>query len=100
LRINTKYAVVDFQDILNGARPSEVFRWWLAADPDRDKYGVAREFADAFPNVDSVCKQMIWNWRAPGSPPHSAILDAQLDELLLDLIVKAGYVVSQPLKGL
>ncbi|RZF58645.1 hypothetical protein EWE75_24235 [Sphingomonas populi] len=79
---------MDARRILNGHKPSVVFDEYLAANPDSDKYQVARVFADLFPNVDSTCHQVIWNWRRPG------MNDDKLDVILTDLLKKANYPVK------
>lgn len=78
---------MDDQSILNGCKPSVVFDKYLTANPGRDKMQVAQAFADAFPNVDGVCFQVIWNWRRPGMP------DDKLDLILADLLREANYPV-------
>ncbi len=79
---------MDAQRILNGDKPSVLFDEYLAANPGGDKYQVARVFADLFPNVDSTCLQVIWNWRRPGMD------DDKLDLILADLLQMAHYPVK------
>jgi hypothetical protein len=71
---------MDAAAIIRGRKPSEVFTEFLADNPGSDRYGVAEAFAAAFPEVDSVCFQVIWNWRRPGM--HDDKLDLSLSDLL------------------
>lgn len=79
---------MDSQAILNGRKPSAVFNEHLAANPNSDKHEIARAFADAFPDVDSVSSQVIWSWGRPG------MADEKLDLILTDLLQKARYLVK------
>lgn len=76
---------MDAQAILKGRGPSVVFDEYLAANPSQDKFDVARTFAEAFPATDSVCYQVIWNWRRPGMD------DGKLNRILAHELKRAGY---------
>lgn len=84
---------VVFSNILNGAKPSHVFRSYLGSDRSLTKYDVAQRFAEEFSNVDSVSHQIIWNWQSPNSE-NGSIQDSALDEILIDLLLKSGYIVE------
>lgn len=78
------------QDILKGARPSDVFKRFLEDDGDLNKSEVADIFCVAFPDVDRSAINVIWNWRTDKSPSRH-LDDAQIDKLLLEMLARAGY---------
>lgn len=77
--------------ILKGAKPTEIFHEMLAQEPGLTNIELARAFTDCFADVDWLAKQWIWKWNRSGT--RSGIDDERLDELLIELLRDAGYVV-------
>jgi len=82
--------MIRMQAILNGERPSKVFRDCLSSNEALTKYDLSAPFMDTFPEVNSIASQVIWAWRAPESP-NPGMADDKLDDILLELLFEAGY---------
>lgn len=82
--------MIKMEAILEGEKPSKVFRNYLSSNESQTKYDLSAPFMNAFPEVDAVACQAIWGWRSPESA-NPGMTDDKLDEILRDLLSKAGY---------
>jgi hypothetical protein len=87
-----------FEAIIQGERPSSVFRKLIASDPSIGNIRLGEMVSDEFIELSSEAEQLIWHWRGPGK--IQGLSDENLDALLLDLFKKANYLITtQPLRG-
>lgn len=85
----------EFEQMLKGIPPVDVFRKLMAAEPRVDKRELASRFVDYFERVDWEALQVIWHWHQPGGRP--GLSDEGVNEALLELLAKAGYVIVKQL---
>lgn len=83
----------DFDQILHGVAPVEVFRQLMASEPGLDKRELASRFYDFFDRVDSVAIHVIWHWQQPGGRPD--LPDEGVNEQLIELLRRAGYEIAK-----
>ncbi|KQV46149.1 MULTISPECIES: hypothetical protein [unclassified Duganella] len=78
------------QEILTGAKPSEVFRQIIAADPTINNRRLAEILMEEFEELSGEAVQLVWHWKGPGKT--QGIADENLDALLFPVFQEAGYL--------
>jgi hypothetical protein len=76
--------------ILEGARPSDVFKALLQDKPSLTTADLALEFRKAFPSTGVDGMSVIWKWKTPGM--KIGLKDEALDEQLLYWLTQYGYL--------
>ena len=79
-----------FESIIEGEKPSSVFRRLIETDPSIGNIRLGEMVSDEFVELSSEAEQLIWHWQGPGKV--QGLSDENLDELLLDLLKKANYL--------
>jgi hypothetical protein len=82
------------EGILDGQRPSVVFRRLIAADASLGNIQLGELLWNEFPRLSGEAMQLTWHWQGPGKT--QGLSDENLDALLSRLLVEAGYVESSP----
>jgi hypothetical protein len=78
------------KDILRGRAPSAVFRELIEKDPSIGNIRLGELLTDEFVDLSSEAQQLVWHWKGPGK--NQVLSDDNLDALLRQLFVKAGYL--------
>jgi hypothetical protein len=76
--------------ILEGAKPSDVFKDLLRDKPTLTTADLALEFRKAFPSTGVDGMSVIWKWKLPGT--KVGLSDATLDEQLAHWLKAYGYL--------
>ena len=76
--------------ILQGCKPSNLLYEILKEFPGFSNQDLARTFCAQFDKLDGEAVQVIWNWKSGGR--KNGFSDNELDEILLKLLKKAGYL--------
>lgn len=76
--------------ILDGAKPSDVFKERLQDKPSLTTADLAQEFRKAFPSTGVDGMSVIWKWKMPGA--KVGLKDDALDEQLLYWLRQYGYL--------
>ena len=82
------------KDILDGERPSVVFRQLIAADPAIGNVRLGELLWEEFPRLSGEAMQLTWHWQGPGKV--QGLSDEDIDALLRRLLVEAGYLKARP----
>ena len=77
------------QGILDGERPTVVFGQIIASDPSVGNVRLGELLGDESPRLTGEAMQLTWHWRGPGK--SQGLSDDDLDALLRQLFVDAGY---------
>lgn len=80
--------------ILEGTKPSALFRQMLAEDPCLEKREIGPLLCERFPQLDTVVIQLVWGWEGPGSI-RKGLSDESLDIGVLHYLTLAGYLPHQ-----
>ena len=78
------------KEILEGAKPSDVFKALLLDKPSLTTGELALEFRKAFPSTGVDGMSVIWKWKLPGA--KVGLKDEALDEQLLYWLKQYGYL--------
>jgi len=78
------------KEILEGAKPSDVFKARLIEKPTLTTGDLALEFRKAFPSTGVDGMSVIWKWKVPGA--KVGLKDEALDEQLLYWLNQYGYL--------
>ncbi len=84
--------MIDFEEILNGVKPTEIFYRLRIVEPELDNSDLARRFVTYFDRLDGEALQTIWYWNRP--PPRGGLSDVDVDSTLTKLLRDAGYTVE------
>jgi hypothetical protein len=76
--------------ILDGEKPSTVFKALIGEKPSLTNGDLAVAFRKLFPSVGVEGMSIIWKWRGPES--KVGLSDAALDEKLLECMRQVGYL--------
>jgi hypothetical protein len=79
--------------ILEGERPTTVFKRLVAANRKMNNWRLAAQFVNHFDRVDSLARDIIWNWQRPGSE-RRGLDDEEVDAQLWELLLRAGYITA------
>ncbi len=80
-----------FEKILEGVKPSVLFRQMLQDDTQLSKRDIGYFLREEFPDIDGVVVQLVWGWEGPGAI-RSGLSDENLDAHIFALFAQAGYV--------
>jgi hypothetical protein len=78
------------KSILEGGKPSDVFKARLGEKPALSNGDLALEFRKAFPNCGVEAMEAIWKWRRPDM--KVGLSDEKLDEQLRYWLQQTGYL--------
>jgi len=76
--------------ILEGAKPSDIFKELLRDKPTLTTGDIALEFRKVFPSTGVDGMSVIWKWKMPGT--KVGLSDAALDEQLTKWLKAYGYL--------
>lgn len=79
--------------ILDGAKPSDIFKELLRDKPSLSTGDLALEFRKAFPSTGVDGMSVIWKWKLPGT--KVGLSDTALDEQLAHWLKAYGYLPSE-----
>jgi hypothetical protein len=82
-----------FSSILQGEKPTDVFKKLIAAEPRLSNWELARRFVDYFEEINSEARQAIWHWQRPGG--RRGLSDDAVNESLEIMLRDAGYLVRR-----
>ncbi len=84
--------MIEFDRILNGEKPSFIFREILMKNPDLEKDNIGPMIVDHFSGIDSIVVNHIWQWKIDDKS-YGCIDDDWLNEDILTELTKAGYFI-------
>ena len=74
----------------NGCKPTVLLYELVKKHPELTIYELASAFCEQFKNLDGEAVQTIWYWESGGR--KNGFTDSELDEKLIELLKKAGYL--------
>ncbi|MBY8821930.1 hypothetical protein [Sphingomonas colocasiae] len=84
---------MDFEKILSGYRPSDIFKKYLTENPGSSGGEMGMDFFAAFPEVDRSFQSVIWNWKGAIKKRRPGISDEVFDKETIICLKEAGYFV-------